>query len=238
MHEIYLVSSIHISLPIPLNEVNREWAKGTDDERSGSGMGCESKRHGEPRDRRHERDTKWRDEWRVARLSSFMFLVSLTLPLLSPRRAHEWSEWGNETNEERRETEWATRVRETGVEREGEQREPDRTTTDGTNGKGTEERRDRQVERILQNAAFWSSLISSSSFPSLPFTLDGTKGGGCGEGKEGDEGREKQEQMNRMLFPTLSLPYFSYLLYPGIIDLISYILQLPGFIEYLDTNMT
>ena len=31
-----------------------------------------------------------------------------------------------------------------------------------------------------------------------------------------------------MLFPTLSLPYFSYLLYPGIIDLISYILQLPG----------
>ena len=36
MHEIYLVSSIHISLPIPLNEVNREWAKGTDDERSGS----------------------------------------------------------------------------------------------------------------------------------------------------------------------------------------------------------
>ena len=171
MHEIYLVSSIHISLPIPLNEVNREWAKGTDDERSGSGMGCESKRHGEPRDRRHERDTKWRDEWRVARLSSFMFYVSLTLPLLSPRRAHEWSEWGNETNEERRETEWATRVRETGVEREGEQREPDRTTTDGTNGKGTEERRDRQVERILQNAAFWSSLISSSSFPSLPFTL-------------------------------------------------------------------
>ena len=70
MHEIYLVSSIHISLPIPLNEVNREWAKGTDDERSGSGMGCEPKRHGEPRDRRHERDTKWRDEWRVARLSS------------------------------------------------------------------------------------------------------------------------------------------------------------------------
>lgn len=43
MHEIYLVSSVHISLPIPLNEVNREWAKGTDDERSGSGMGCESK---------------------------------------------------------------------------------------------------------------------------------------------------------------------------------------------------
>lgn len=38
MHEIYLVSSVHISLPIPLNEVNREWAKGTDDERSGSGM--------------------------------------------------------------------------------------------------------------------------------------------------------------------------------------------------------
>lgn len=111
MHEIYLVSSVHISLPIPLNEVNREWAKGTDDERSGSGMGCESKRHGEPRDRRHERDTKWRDEWRVARLSSFMFLVSLTLPLLSPRRAHEWSEWGNETNEERRETEWAKRER-------------------------------------------------------------------------------------------------------------------------------
>lgn len=111
MHEIYLVSSVHISLPIPLNEVNREWAKGTDDERSGSGMGCESKRHGEPRDRRHERDTKWRDEWRVARLSSFIFLVSLTLPLLSPRRAHEWSEWGNETNEERRETEWAKRER-------------------------------------------------------------------------------------------------------------------------------
>ena len=123
MHEIYLVSSIHISLPIPLNEVNREWAKGTDDERSGSGMGCESKRHGEPRDRRHERDTKWRDEWRVARLSSFMFLVSLTLPLLSPRRAHEWSEWGNETNEERRETEWVTRGRD-GWEWDGNGKRP------------------------------------------------------------------------------------------------------------------
>lgn len=30
-----------------------------------------------------------------------------------------------------------------------------------------------------------------------------------------------------MLFPTLSLPYFSYLLYPGIIDLISYIISYP-----------
>ena len=137
-----------------------------------------------PWDRRHERDTKWRDEWRVARLSSFMFLVSLTLDLLSQVQGHEWSEWGNETNEERRETEWATRVRETGVEREGEQREPDRTTTDGTNEKGNR-REARQTGRKLQNAAFWSSLsppvlslTSRSRFLSLvPFRPEERRNG-------------------------------------------------------------
>jgi hypothetical protein len=50
----------------------------------------------------------WRDEYRPLRR---LPLTSSTLPLLSPRRAHEWSEWGNETNEERRETEWAKRER-------------------------------------------------------------------------------------------------------------------------------
>ena len=144
MHEIYLVSSIHISLPIPLNEVNREWAKGTDDERSGSGMGCESKRHGEPRDRRHERDTKWRDEWRVARLSSFMF-SSLSLFLSfrpagltsgasevtrrtkrdeKPSERHEWERrgWRGKVNKENR-----TEPRQTGrMEREPKRGETDR----------------------------------------------------------------------------------------------------------------
>ena len=227
MHEIYLVSSIHISLPIPLNEVNREWAKGTDDERSGSGMGCESKRHGEPRDRRHERDTKWRDEWRVARLSSFMFLVSLTLPLLSPRRAHEWSEWGNETNEERRETEWATRVRETGVEREGEQREPDRTTTDGTNGKGTEGERSETRDGWLARARVTvsPSLPSLSPVPFVPSSFGPsrprsfltsvarflTSSGTTGRKNDGTEWRWKGTEDDRSPATRLSLSVGSYL---------------------------
>lgn len=98
-----------------MNEVGAEWDVNRRDTASHEIDGMNETRSGE-----------MNDVW-LASLR-FMFLVSLTLPLLSPRRAHEWSEWGNETNEERRETEWATRVRETGVEREGEQREPDRTT--------------------------------------------------------------------------------------------------------------
>lgn len=62
-----------------MNEVGAEWDVNRRDTASHEIDGMNETRSGE-----------MNDVW-LASLR-FMFLVSLTLPLLSPRRAHEWSE--------------------------------------------------------------------------------------------------------------------------------------------------
>lgn len=50
MHEIYLVSSVHISLPIPLNEVGAEWDVNRRDTASHEIDGMNETRSGEMND--------------------------------------------------------------------------------------------------------------------------------------------------------------------------------------------